>query len=239
MLCLGFALGPLLVKIVGAGQYWLFVISAFLVLLSCFLLLFIRHQQPKPDENKIDYWQIFKNHKNSFIARFLLDLQGVVIVLFTVIYGVKNGLSAENAGILVSAFMLVGLLDCFIGWLIKNRNLQKYINIGFVGTLIFISLLPLVILNYYLAMLIYVIYGWFVSLIFIASITKVNHNQNQNDLIAINSVFQAVGGLGAFCGIILAGIFMQFFGADGFVILLVMANLTYFIVRFLPRFFPR
>lgn len=232
MICAGFALGPIVVKIIGAGQYLLFIISAILILLSCFSLLLIKNHQPKLDEEKADYWQIIKTHKNSFIARFLLDLQIIVIILFTVIYGLKNGLSAENSGILVSAFMLVGLADFFIGWMIKNKELQKYINFGFFGALISFLFLPFVILNYYLVILVYVVYGWFISLIFISIITKVNHNQNKKNLIAINSTLQAIGGLGALCGTLLVGIFMQIFDANGFVILIVSANLVYFVTKF-------
>jgi MFS family permease len=229
MLCAGFALGPMVVKIFGAGQYLVFVVSAILVLVSCFSLLFIRKHQPELNDEKIDYLQIIKTHRNSFIARFLLDLQCVVIILFTVIYGLKNGLTAENSGILVSAFMLVGLADFFIGWMIKNRELQKYINFGFFGALISMAFLPFVIQNYYLAIVVYAVYGWFVSLIFISVITKVNHNQNKKDLIALNSTLQAVGGFGALFGTVLVGIFMQIFDANGFVILIVLANLSYFL----------
>jgi MFS family permease len=232
MMCAGLALGPVAVKIIGAGQYLLFIISAILVLVSCFSLLLIGNHQPKLDKEKIDYLQIIKTHKSSFIARFLLDLQIMVVILFTVIYGLKNGLSAENSGILVSAFMFVGLADFLIGWMIKNRELQKYINFGFFGTLISMLFLPFVIQNFYLAILVYAIYGWFVGLIFISVVTKVNHNQNKKDLIAINSTLQAVGGLGALCGTLLVGIFMQIFDANGFVILIVLANLAYFLVRF-------
>ena len=162
-------------------------------------------------------------------------MQAIVIILFTVIYGIKNGLSAENSGILVSAFMLVGLADLLIGWMINNKELQKYINFGFLGALSTISFLPWAISNYYLAILVYIIYGWFISLIFISVITKVNHNQNAEDLIATNSAFQAIGGLGALCGTLLVGIFMQIFDAVGFVILIVLANLVYFLVTLVTK----
>lgn len=230
MLCAGFALGPVLVKIIGAGEYLVFVASAALVLASCLSLLIIKNHQPILNEERVDYWQIVKNHKNSFIAKFLLDLQSVVIILFTVIYGLENGISAENSGILVSVFMMVGLADFFIGWMINNKDLQKYINIGFFGALVSMSFLPLVITNYYLAILIYMVYGWFISLTFISIITKVNHNQNKKDLIAINSALQAIGGLGALSGTVLVGIFMQIFDAKGFVILIVLANMVYFLI---------
>lgn len=230
MICAGFALGPVVVKMFGAGNYLSFIISAILVVVSCFALFAIVNYQPKLDEEKVDHWQIIKTHKISFIAKFLLDLQMAVVILFTVIYGIKSGVSAENSGILVSVFMLIGLADFLIGWMIKNKELQKYINFGFFGLLISIMFLPFVIKNYYLAILIYAVYGWFVSLVFISIVTKVNHNQNKKDLIAINSSLQAVGGFGAVCGTFLVGIFMEIFAANGFVILIVLANVSYFLL---------
>lgn len=232
MLCAGFALGPLVVKIIGAGQYLLFVISALLVLVSCFSLIIAKNHQIKFNDDKINYWHIIKTHKISFAARFLLDLQVIVVILFTVIYGLKNGLSAENSGVLVSAFMLVGIFDFIIGWLIRDQNLQKLVNIGFLGTLISISFLPFVINNYHLATLVYVMYGWFVGLIFISTITAVNHSQNKNDLIAINSALQAFGSLGALFGNLAVGVFMQTFGKNGFVLTIILANVIYFLLIF-------
>jgi MFS family permease len=228
MLCAGFALGPVVVKIIGAGQYLLFVISAILVCCSFLSLLLLKSQQPKLEEQKIDYLQIIKTHKSSFITRFLLDLQIIVVTMFTVFYGIKNGLTAENAGMLVSVFMVIGLADLLIGWKIKNKNLQKLTNFGFVGLLLAILVLPFVIHQYWLAILVFIVYGWFTSIVFIAVITRVNHNQNKKDLIAINAVFQAIGGLGAVFGNLLAGILMQVFDANGFVILILLANLAYF-----------
>jgi MFS family permease len=234
-LCAGFALGPIAVKLIGAGQYLVFITSAILILFSCLSLLLVKNHQPKLDDEKIDYWRIFKAHKNSFIARFLLDLQVIVVILFTVIYGIKNGFNAEDSGLLVSVFMLTGLADFLIGWMIKNKDLQKYINFGFFGALISMVFLPWISKNYYLLILAFVVYGWFISLIFLSLITKVNSNQNEKDLIAINSLFQAVGGLGALFGNLLVGIFMEIFDANGFVILIVGANLSYFILLILQR----
>ncbi len=231
MICAGFAIGPLMVKIIGAGQYQVFIVSSALVISSGLILLLIKNQQPKLNQKKADYWQIIKKNHKTFLGKFILDLQSAVVTLFTVIYGLKNDLTAENAGILVSVFMLVGLFDFIIGGLIKNKNLPKYINIGFLGSLISISLLPFVIHNLYLSIFIFVIYGWFISLIFISIITKVNQHQDKDNLVAINTALQGCGGLGAFFGMILVGIFMQTLGANGFVILIIIVNLLYFIYQ--------
>ncbi|MCE3255805.1 MAG: hypothetical protein K0R25_1299 [Rickettsiaceae bacterium] len=229
VLCAGFALGPVLVKIIGAGQYPVFLTSSFLIITSCILLLLAKHDQPVLEPRKENYLQIIKDNKSGFLARFLLDFQVMAVVLFTVIYGIKNNLSAESAGILVSAFMLIGLFDFLIGPLIKNHDLQKVITIGFLGSLFSILFLPFVIQNYYQAVLVFLVYGWFTSLIFIAVSTKINSNQDKQNLIPINSVFQAVGSLGALCGILLVGVFMQIFDKNGFVILIALANLLYLI----------
>jgi hypothetical protein len=51
MMCAGFALGPCLVKILGAGNYLSLIISSILVLFSCGVLFLINKQQPKLEQN--------------------------------------------------------------------------------------------------------------------------------------------------------------------------------------------
>jgi hypothetical protein len=54
-----------------------------------------------------------------------------------------------------------------------------------------------------------------------------NLNRRKSQLIAINSSFQAVGLFGGFCGNLLTGIAMQYFGPNGFVMVIAAASLLY------------
>ena len=143
MLCSGFTIGPIIVKFIGAGDYLVFVSSSFFALLSCALLFLIRNNQIELTnlKKKLSIWTVIKNNQNMFFSRFLLDFQCAAAIIFTVIYGVKKGLTPENAGILVSAFMGISVLDFLIGFLIRKHPKKSYIDIGFFGCLFVLNYL--------------------------------------------------------------------------------------------------
>ena len=229
MLCSGFTLGPIIVKFIGAGEYLVFVISSFLAAISCFVLFLVKKNQPKLTGPilQVPIFIIIKNNSEIFLARFLLDFQCAVVMVFTVIYGMEKGFSAENAGILVSAFMGISLFDFIIGFIVNN-NFKDYIRISFIGCLFMILALPLAMNSFYAAIIIFAIYGWFTSLAFISATTQVNFNRKEDEVISINSAFQAVALFGALCGTLLVGIAMQYIGPKGFILTIVLANIIYF-----------
>ena len=232
MLCSGFTLGPIIVKFIGAGEYLVFVFSSFFAAVSCLGLLLINKYQPElaKTPSQVPIFTIIKNNSEIFLARFILEFQCAVTVLFTVIYGMENNISAENAGILVSAFMGISLFDFIIGFIIKN-NFKDCIRISFIGCLVMILILPLVIDNFYAAMTIFAIYGWFTSLAFISATTQVNFNRRADEVVSVNSAFQAVALFGALCGTLLVGIAIQLVGSNGFVLTIALANIIYFIYQ--------
>jgi MFS family permease len=236
VLCIGFTIGPIIVKLLGAGNYQIFVVSSLCILLSCLVLLPIRKIEPKLIPHcKLRLIIFIKRNPKIILARLLTDLQCSTIIFFTVIYGIKNGISAENAGLLISVFSAVGILDFLIGFMINQQSYRKLISLGFAGFFIIIIALPLAMSNYYSASLIYLILGWLTSLVSIACWYGANLNRRKNQLIAINSSFQAVGLFGGFFGNLLTGIAMQYFGKHGFILVIALASLIYLFLKFPSR----
>jgi MFS family permease len=228
VLCAGFTIGPIIVKFIGAGNYLAFVISSLCTLLSCLVLLPIRKIEPKLiPHSKLRLAVFIKRNPKIILARFLTDLQCGTIIFFTVIYGMKNGISAENSGLLISIFSAVGMLDFLIGFIVNKKSYQKLILLGFIAFFITIIALPFAINNYYSTSFIYLILGWITSLVSISCWYGANLNRRKTQLIAINSSFQAVGLFGGFCGNLLTGIAMQHFGNHGFVLIIAIASLVY------------
>ncbi len=229
--CIGFTIGPIIVKLVGAGNYQVFLISSLCTLLSCLILLPIRKIEPKLiPHKKLRLIVFIKRNPKIILARFLTDLQCGTIIFFTVIYGIKNGISAENSGLLISIFSAVGILDFLIGFIINKQSYQKLIWLGFATFFIAIIALPFAISNYYWASFVYLILGWLTSLVSIACWYGANLNRRKTQLIAINSSFQAVGLFGGFFGNLLTGIAMQHYGAHGFVMIIALASLVFLLL---------
>lgn len=228
VLCAGFTIGPVIVKLCGAGDYKVFIISSIFTILSAFILLPIRKSEPKlvtPTKLKIS--ALIKRNSKIMTIRFLTDLQCGTIMFFTVIYGLNSGLSAENAGLLISVFSVVGVLDFLIGFIVNQRSYQKLILFGFILIFFGIIALPFAIKNYYLAILIYVILGWVTSLIAICCWYGTNLKKHKSQMVFINSTFMAIGLFGIFIGNLLVGIAMQYFGKEGFVVVIAAASVFY------------
>ncbi len=232
VLCAGFTIGPIIIKFIGAGNYQAFVISSLCTFLSCLVLLPIRKAEPKSiPHQKLRLIVFIKRNPKIILARFLTDLQCGTIIFFTVIYGIKNGISAENSGLLISIFSAVGMLDFLIGFIVNHKSYQRLILLGFIAFFVIVIILPFAIHNYYYAGLIYLILGWLTSLVSISCWYGANLNRRKSQLIAINSSFQAAGLFGGFFGNLLTGIAMQHFGNHGFVMIIAAASLLYLMFR--------
>jgi drug/metabolite transporter (DMT)-like permease len=176
---------------------------------------------------KIRFATLIKINPQMTMARLLTDLQCGTIMFFTVIYGVKSGLSPENSGLLISALSVVGMLDFLFGFMINKRTYQKLILFGFIAFILVIILLPFAIKTYYLAILLYLFLGVLTSLVAISCWYGINLDKNKSQLVFINSSFAAIGLFGIFAGNLLTGILMQFMGKEGFVVVIAGASLVY------------
>jgi predicted MFS family arabinose efflux permease len=176
---------------------------------------------------KVRFTTLIKRNPQMVMARLLTDLQCGTIMFFTVIYGVRSGISPENSGLLISALFTVGMLDFMFGFLINKKSYQKLILFGFIAFIFCILLLPFAIKTYYLAILLYVAIGILTSLGAISCWYGINLDKNKSQLVFINSSFAAIGLFGIFIGNLLTGILMQLMGKEGFVVVIAVASLIY------------
>lgn len=225
----GIAVGPLLVKIGGADNYFSFVISAILVIASFFCLKPLRHKpQVQLESARIKLKHFYKTNPRVFLARFFLDFQSYLLLTFSVVFGVNIGLSYEAAGLLISAFMASGFCDLLVGFALKKWNPYQLINFGFVGclccflTIIFIHNYTFLLANYF-------IFGIFVACIYVSVFKVTNDDYSQEKLVAANATFQLIGSSGAFFGSLIGGVLFNLFGANGFPITMILSCVCYLV----------
>lgn len=223
----GIALGPVIVKFSGATNYSSFVISAIFASLSFACLLPLRKQpQPQLISHRIALLEFFKTNPRLFLARFFLDFQGYALAAFTVIFGVKIGMSYELAGLLISAYMASGFFDVFVGFFLKKLNPYQLINVGFLGCLC-CFLLIIFIHNYVFLLCAYFFFGMSVACIFVSSFKICNDDFSPEKLVAANATFQLVGSSGALCGSLIGGALFNIFDAVGFPITIILSSTFY------------
>ncbi|MBP7710819.1 MAG: MFS transporter [Rickettsiales bacterium] len=233
VLCGGITVGPILVKIFGIETHRIFAISASFIFLAFLALLPLYKVQPDQIESeRISLKKFFKENPRCFLTRIFFEIQCDCILVFGVIFGVKIGFKSEDAGLLTSAFMLSGLFDILLGFLIKKNNPYKLINLGFFSALLCGIGIILFQQSYLLLVIIYFFLGSSLALTYIASSTIINSQYGSKQLLAANSTFQSIGVIGMLLGSIIGGIFMEVFSLYGFALTIIFSNLAYLIFIF-------
>ncbi len=227
LLSAGIALGPVIVKFSGAENYLSFLLSALLAICSFYCLQPLKHKpQSQLQKQYLSLKEFFKNNPPIALARFFLDFQTYFLLTFSVLFGVKIGLSYEAAGLLITAYMASGFIDLFVGFALKKWQPLKLISFGFIGSLCCFATM-IFIHNYQFLLTAYFVFGLFIACIFVSSFKASNDNYEKEKLVAVNSTFQLVGSLGALFGSLIGGVLFNVFGAVGFPITIVLCCATY------------
>lgn len=233
-ICFGIIIGTFAIKYFGANNHASFLTSSGLMAISILILILIKNTRPKNiDSQRIGFYEFFKHNPRIAAAKFLLDLQNFCIITLTIIFGIKIGLSAENAGLLIGAFMASGLCDLYAGFLAKKYDRYKMIKAGFIGCLSMIILAIFFYHSYVILLILYFLFGVSTASIFVSTLTITNETFSTEKLVAANSTFQSIGAIGSLVGALLGGFFIQVFDFYGFFIAIILANIAYLIFVFL------
>jgi MFS family permease len=238
----GIALGPVIVKLTGARDYGSFIVSAILVLSSYLCISKIKNADSIDlSAKRIPLIDFFKNNPRCFVARFFLDFQSYMLLVFSVVYGVKIGLSYEAAGLLITAFMVSGFFDVWVGFALKKFSPYKMINIGFLLTIYAFIVVILYHESYKILLALYFIFGLGIACIYVSTFKIANEDYDKEKLVAANSTFQIIGSLGSLCGGLMGGLFLNVFDAQGFPLAMILVSTFYltFLVIYEKKFSKR
>jgi MFS family permease len=228
VLAFGLGTGPLIVSFSGANSYSSFLISAALVVASFYCLLPL-HKQPKIniESKRIPLLQFLKNNPRCFLGRFFLDFQTYLLFTFTVIYGRSIGLSYEAAGLLITSYLVSGICDLGVGFMLKKISAYKMVNIGFIICIFSFLLIILYNISYVFLLLMYFIFGIGIGCIYVSIYKICNDDYEKEKLVAANATFQLIGSSGSICGSLIGGYMLDIFGNQGFPITMVLSCVLY------------
>ena len=225
----GMAIGPIIVKFSGAENYSSFVISAALVVASYLCISFLKKSPPPQiSSQKISLKEFFNNNPRCFVTRFFLDFLSYSLLIFTVIFGSRIGLSYEAAGLLITAFMATGFFDVWVGFALKKISPYKMINIGFLGCIYCFIIIALYSKSYLLLLILYFTFGLSVACVYVSVFKITNEDYEKEKLVAANSTFQIIGSMGSLCGGLITGFLIDIFGTQGFPIAMILSTVFYF-----------
>ena len=228
--CTGFVAGSSIVKIFGALNHTCLVISTAFIILAGILLLLTRGSFPETlDSDHVNIKMLIEKAPNESLARFLLDFQAGCVIFLGVLFGTKIGLKAEDAGLLIAAFMASGILDLYAGVLAKYYDRTKLIAYAFFGCFLSFGTAIFFYQDFYILMACFFCFGLACAMIMVATLTNVNDKFDKSQLVAANATFQAIGSLGTIIGCLVGGILMQIFGFYGFFATILFAIVSYLV----------
>ena len=231
VLASGLAVGPMVVRLIGAGNYNSILLSGFFTLLSFFALIPMKaSSRVRVGSMRIPLLQFFKNNPRCFLARFFLDLQTYITFTLTVVFGTHIGFTFEQAGLFITAYMISGFVDVWVGFALKKINPYKMILLGYIGCLGCFALVWLFHESYIFLFAVFFFYGCFVAAIYVSVFHITNNDYKKHHLVAANSTFQMIGSIGSLCGSLLGGFLIDAIGADGFPIVIISACALYIIL---------
>jgi MFS family permease len=184
---------------------------------------------------RIPLVEFFKKNPRCFLARFFLDFQSYLLLTLTVVFGGKIGLSPEKSGLLITACMISGFSDVWVGFLLKKGDSYKMIRYGFLGCVICFSGVIFFYHSYFFLLIAYFLFGVSVAFIYVSAFKLTNDDYKKSHLISANSTFQLIGSLGGLFGSLIGGFFIDIFQQIGLPIAIIASASLYLILTIFHR----
>ncbi|MFC1659065.1 MFS transporter [Pseudomonadota bacterium] len=225
----GVSIGPVLVKFFGVTEYKTFVIAFVLSVISgiCFYLLRDGQGDVKPSK-KLNLVKHVKELPMVFFSKFVLEFFVQVLFVFGVIYSMEKGYKAEDGGLFITFFSLSGFLNVFIGHMVDKVK-SRYITMTIGVLILFITMTVFSFIVQYklLSYLLFFIFGFGASMIFLSSMSILNSFYNKSNLVSANSALTITDSIGMISGGILTGISIDLFGIQGFFLPMAILGVIY------------
>lgn len=151
------------------------------------------------------------------------------VTAFITLYGLRNGMSLENASLLLSFFMLGALfLETPITWLSDYFD-RRYVIVGasFLSMLCAV-LLPIMIYEPWQAWTLLFVWGGFIGAIYSTALALIGDRFDGEELVAANAGYATMDAVGGTAGILLIGYLMNVLGPDGLPYVIMFASIVYF-----------
>lgn len=214
---LGYALGPMLINMMGVDGILPFLISTLISLSAGIAFLAVGDRFP--DLDRRSQYSLFSFIRAAPIigaATLLVAFFDGSVIALLAVYGVKNGQTLEIAALMLSA-LLIGniLLQYPIGWLADRIDRGKVILgcgvIGATGSL----MLPLAMPSSPFLWPLLIIWGGAVMGAYTVALAIMGRDFKDGDLMMATTVVTALWGIGNLFGPLVAGLAMVFSEQSG------------------------
>jgi len=227
---IGIALGPVILQFIGSSRSLAFTTSAAVTLVAMIPILFIKGDAPNfaaNDRPRLGF--VIKNGKYVMFSAVVGGITFYGLPSFLTIYGMDAGLSMEQASLLITMFMLGGLiLGPAIGYFSDKFERTQVILLSFLISLLCSVFLPISIYQIIAAYILLFIWGGAMEGVSSGGMTMLAELYRKEDQVSANIAYSLMDALGGTLGVVLIGLAMDWHGSEGLVYVVVGSALLYF-----------
>ena len=213
----GFALGPLLLAVVGSEGWLPFLLCAAITMLAMLPFLLVRGSAPKLEGvPSASAWRYVLLAPVAMLGYLVFAATDAIIMSFFPIYGMGEGLT-ETAAIGLIGVFAIGTMafQLPVGWLMDNVNGMAIVLAAILVMLCASVALPWVIPHGGWNMVFMFAFGGTFAALYIVPLTMLGRRFKGADLSAAATVFSVMFCFGAVAGPPLSGVGMAYLGNDG------------------------
>lgn len=216
LVALGNAFGPILLNLIKTNDsFYSFLLASILYLISTIPLLRLKKADSiVREQKKVAIWRYIKNSPKIFFAGFTMSYIMASCSAFSIIYGIKIGMTPSEASMLFSSLLFGTIFYTVFGFLCNYFNRRFLIILS-----AFSSLYVIYLINYYgnnenIFILLFLLFSS-MSGIKLPTLVLINEKYKPTQRLIVNSAFTRVALIGTICGLLTTGALMKHFGHSG------------------------
>jgi len=174
-------------------------------------------------------WHAVLQAKGPMFAIAMGGVSFFGVTAFITLYGMRNNLSLEDSALLLTSFMLGGLiLSAPLTWLSDIVD-RRYVIVGAAFSCMVCAVyLPIAIYVNYQAWILLFVWGGVIGALYATCLALIGERFDGEALVAANAGYSLMDAVGGTAGICAIGFFMDSFGSDGLPYVIMFASIAYF-----------
>jgi predicted MFS family arabinose efflux permease len=216
LVAIGNGLGPIVLNLIKTKDgFYSFLLASLLYLISTIPLLRLKKADSiVREQKKVAIWRYIKNSPKIFFAGFTMSFIMASCSAFSIIYGIKIGMTPSEASMLLSSLLFGTIFYTVFGFLCNYFNRRFLIILS-----AFCSLYIIYVINFYgdnenIFTLFFLLFGA-MSGMKLPTLVLINEKYKPTQRLIVNSAFTRVALIGTICGLLTTGVLMKNFGHSG------------------------
>ena len=213
----GFAVGPATIAVAGSDNWIALYLGVAVVACGLIPLMLVKGSAPAVAGNlRARMGHFLRIVPTLMVAALMFGLIDSTVLVLLPVYGVQKGLDAETAALLLTMFVLGGVIGQIpVGVLADKMDKRLLMAWCTLGAMFTIGALPYVIRHSGATWVTMLLMGITVSSFYVIAMAMMGSRFKGGDLISVNASFVFLWGLGDVVGPFFSGAAIDAFGPDG------------------------